>query len=252
MDNPISLSGKLILVTGASSGIGRATAIVLSRLGARVILSGRRVEGLEDTLAQMQFPEVHSSKPFDLSRTDEIPRWIAQLIAEAGAPLDGTVHCAGVAGHIPLRALSVGQLESIMVSNVHSTVMLLKGLSARTAVPVPGSSIVLMSSAAALVASPGMIAYAASKAAVAGIARSAAKELGARKIRVNSIAPAYVRTAMLADASVAIPGFERIEAQQFLGMIEPEEVATLAAYLLSDAARRITGAQFVIDGGFTL
>jgi NAD(P)-dependent dehydrogenase (short-subunit alcohol dehydrogenase family) len=252
MDNPISLSGKLILVTGASSGIGRATTIVLSRFGARVILSGRRVEGLNETLAQTQSPDAHLSRPFDLSRTDEISSWIAQLVAEIGAPLDGAVHCAGVAGHIPLRALSAGQLESIMVSNVHSTVMLLKALSARTAVRASGSSIVLMSSVAALVASPAMIAYAASKAAVAGIARSAAKELGPKRIRVNCIAPAYVRTPILANATVAIPGFEQIEAQQFLGMIEPEEVAIMAAYLLSDAARRITGSQFVIDGGFTL
>jgi NAD(P)-dependent dehydrogenase (short-subunit alcohol dehydrogenase family) len=252
MENPISLFGKLILVTGASSGIGRATAIVLSHLGARVILSGRRSERLEETLEQTQSRELHSLKPFDLSRTDEIPKWIAQLVEEGGAPLDGAVHCAGVAGHIPLRALSTNHLESVTCANVNSTVMLLKGLSARTAVPSSGSSIVLMSSAAALAASPGMIAYAASKAAVQSIARCAAKELGQKRIRVNCIAPAYVRTPMLANAASEIPGFERVEAQQFLGMIEPEEVAIMAAYLLSDAARRITGSNFVIDGGFTL
>jgi NAD(P)-dependent dehydrogenase (short-subunit alcohol dehydrogenase family) len=217
-----------------------------------LILSGRRVEGLNETLSQTQSPEAHYSRPFDLSQTDGISKWVSELVAEAGAPFDGAVHCAGIHANIPLRALSAAQLELMMVSNVHSTVMLLKALSARAAVPASGSSIVLMSSVAALVASPAMISYAASKAAMTGIMRSAAKELGPKSIRVNCIAPAYVRTPMLANSAASVPGFERIEAQQFLGMIEPEEVAIMAAYLLSDAARRITGSQFVIDGGFTL
>jgi NADP-dependent 3-hydroxy acid dehydrogenase YdfG len=78
MENLISLSGKLVLVTGASSGIGRATAIVLSQLGAKVILSGRSVDGLNETLAHTNSPQVHSCKPFDLSRTEEISTWISE------------------------------------------------------------------------------------------------------------------------------------------------------------------------------
>lgn len=252
MDNPLALSGKHILVTGASSGIGRATAVALSRLGARLVLTGRRMEALRETLAETAQPEFHACEAFDLAATSEIPGWVAQITARAGAPFDGAVHCAGVAGHVPLRALSAEKLQSVIGANLASAVMLLKGLSARGSVSAAGSSIVLMSSVAATVAWPGMVAYSACKAALSGIARSAAKELSDKNIRVNSIAPAYVRTPMLDRLMTELPDFERIKSEQFLGLIEPDEVATLAAYLLSDAARKITGSQFVIDGGFTL
>lgn len=140
----------------------------------------------------------------------------------------------------------------MMLGNVHATLMLLRAVSAKNVAAASGSSIVLISSAAALVASPGMATYAGSKAAVHAIARSAAKELAAKRIRVNCIAPAYVNTPMYDQAANAVVKFEQIAQQQFLGIIEPEEVAFMAAYLLSNAARSITGSQFVLDGGFTL
>jgi NAD(P)-dependent dehydrogenase (short-subunit alcohol dehydrogenase family) len=113
-------------------------------------------------------------------------------------------------------------------------------------------SIVLISSVAAIVPSPGLITYSATKSAINAIARSAAKELAVKGIRVNSIIPGYVRTPMLTQFADEITNFEHIEKQQFLGMIEPEEIGVMAAYLLSGAARSITGSQFVMDGGFTL
>lgn len=252
MYNPLDLIGKLVLVTGASSGVGRATAIVLSRLGARLILSGRRADALQETLTFTENRAIHLCSAFDLTNLNEIPKWVAELVEGAGAPLDGTVHCAGVLSHIPLRAVSAGNIDSMMVPNLHAALMLLRAVSAKNVAAPTESSVVLISSAATIVASPGMTTYSASKAALYAVARAAAKELAAKRVRVNCIAPAYVRTPMLDHAAGAIIDFERIEKQQFLGIIDPEEVGVMAAYLLSDAARSVTGSQFVMDGGFTL
>jgi NAD(P)-dependent dehydrogenase (short-subunit alcohol dehydrogenase family) len=252
MYSPVDLSNKLILVTGASSGIGRATAIELSRMGARLILAGRRGDALEETLAATENCDTHLCSTFDLSNLDEIPKWVAEMVGSVGTPLDGAVHCAGVNGHVPLRAISRGNIETLMVTNVHSALMLLRAVTAKNVAAPAGMSVVFITSVASLVASPGLAAYSASKAALNAAARSAAKELAAKRVRVNCIAPAYVRTPMFDNAANAVADFQRIETQQFLGVIEPEEVAVMAAYLLSNAARSITGSQFVIDGGFTL
>jgi NAD(P)-dependent dehydrogenase (short-subunit alcohol dehydrogenase family) len=252
MYNPLDLSGKLVLVTGASSGIGRATAVVLSRLGARLVLAGRRADALQETLAATENPANHLCSTFDLANLDDIPKWIAEVVNLAGAPLDGTVHCAGVTSFLPLRVVSSGNIDSIMVPNLHAALMLLRGVSARNAVPAAGASVVFISSAAALMASPGLSTYSASKAALGAVARCAAKELAAKRVRVNCIAPGYVKTPMLDQAANAFVDFDRIEKAQFLGFIDPDEIGTMAAYLLSSAARSITGSQFVMDGGFTL
>jgi NAD(P)-dependent dehydrogenase (short-subunit alcohol dehydrogenase family) len=252
MYNPLDQSGKLILVTGASSGIGRATAIVLSRLGARLILAGRRADALEETRAATENCAIHLCSTFDLANLNEIPNWVAEAVGTAGAPLDGTVHCAGVASNLPLKATSAGNIDSIMVPNLHAPLMLLRAVSARSVVPAAGASVVLISSAAALVALPGLATYSASKAALNTVVRCAAKELAPKRIRVNCIAPGYVRTPMLDHAVDSLTDLEQIKKAQILGLIEPDEIATMAAYLLSGAARSITGSQFVVDGGFTL
>jgi NAD(P)-dependent dehydrogenase (short-subunit alcohol dehydrogenase family) len=250
--NPIDLTGKLVLITGASSGIGRATAVVLSRMGARLILSGRRIEAIEETRAACENCAIHLCSAFDLIDLDGIPRWVAESVGNAGPLLDGTVHCAGLGGHIPLRAASSRNIEAVMKVNVHAAIMLLRGVTARHIAHSSGMSVVLISSAAALVASPGLATYSGSKAALHALARSAAKELAAKKVRVNCIAPSYVRTPMFDHAAEAIEDFEQIEKQQFLGIIDAEEIGVMAGYLLSHAARSITGSHFVIDGGFTL
>ena len=252
MYNPLDLSGKLVLVTGASSGIGRATAVVLSRMGARLILAGRRMGALEETLAATTNCSDHICSTFDLTDLDGIPKWVAEVVGSAGAQLDGAVHTAGLSAITPLRAVSGSNIDKLMTSNVSAVLMLLRGATAKLVAVPAGMSIVLISSAAAIVPSPGLITYSATKSAVNAIARSAAKELAGKGIRVNSIAPGYVQTPMLSQFSGGIIDFAQNEKQQFLGIIDPEEVGVMAAYLVSNAARSITGSQFVMDGGFTL
>jgi len=124
MYNPLDLSGKLVLVTGASSGIGRATAIVLSRMGARLILTGRRADALEDTLAATENCASHLCSTFDLANLDGIPKWVAEVTGMAGAQLDGAVHAAGLSANVPLRAVSRGNIDKLMLQNVHTALML--------------------------------------------------------------------------------------------------------------------------------
>src|SRR6266851_3862676 len=161
MFNPLDLSAKLILVTGASSGIGRATALVLSRLGARIILTGRREQALQETLCATDEPKKHSAFAADLTETDAIPSLVRQQVERAGIPLDGIVHSAGVGKPMSLRMTSRTSIEAMMAINVYASLALLRAMSGKNVTSSRGGSVVLMSSVAALVASPGLVAYSA-------------------------------------------------------------------------------------------
>jgi len=248
--NPFDVSGKTILVTGASSGIGRATACMLAELGAKVILSGRNEAEIEVTRSGMAKPADHVTAKFDLMDTDGIPAWVDGICKQNSICLDGIVHAAGTLNRTPLRVLSKSKMDEAMSVNVFASLALLRAASNKGIMSVDGGSIVLLSSAAALKGSAGMVAYASSKGALISMVKSAAVELAAKKIRVNCIAPAYVRTPMWEQTTAALPdGGAAIMAQQFLGLIEPEEVATAAVYLLSNAARTITGTTLHMDSG---
>jgi NAD(P)-dependent dehydrogenase (short-subunit alcohol dehydrogenase family) len=251
MFNPLDLSAKLILVTGASSGIGRATAVVLSRLGARVILTGRRTQALQETLCAMDEPKRHSLFAADLTETDAIPSLILQQVEKVGTALDGIVHSAGVGKPMSLRMTSRPGIEAMMAINVYASLALLRAMSGKNITTSQGGSVVLVSSVAALIASPGLVAYSGTKAALLGITKSAALEFASKRVRVNCIVPGYVKTPMLDQAEGAFVGFEHVKNKQFLGLTEPEDIGVLAAYLLSDASRAVTGATFLIDGGFS-
>lgn len=251
MFNPLDLSAKLILVTGASSGIGRATALVLSRLGARVILTGRREQALQETLCAMEEPKNHSVFVADLTETDAIPSLVLQQVERAGAPLQGIVHSAGVGKPMSIRMTSRLSVEAMMAINVYAALALLRAMSGKNVTSSRGGSVVLMSSVAALVASPGLVAYSGTKSALLGITKSAALEFASKRVRVNCIVPGYVKTPMLDQAEDAFVGFEQVKNKQFLGLTEAEDIGVLAAYLLSDASRAVTGAAFLIDGGFS-
>lgn len=252
MHNPLALDGKAVLVTGASSGIGRATAFLLSQLGGRVILSGRREAALEETRQAMVNPELHRVEPFDLSEMDAIPGWMKEVRQRAGVPLDGLVHSAGLSVTMSIRVSNRKNVDNLMIPNVYAALALLRGISTKGIASEP-ASVVLLSSVASISGSPGLVTYAASKGALNSIVRSAAKELGPKRIRINAIAPGYVETPMYEEMKATTPGevIRRLEEQHFLGIPKPEEVAVMAAYLLSDAARVVTGTLLVIDGGYS-
>lgn len=248
--NPLDLTGKTILVTGASSGIGRETACLISQLGGRVVLVARNEERLAETLRSLN-GEGHRVEPFDLSSTDEVPRWLKSLSASSG-PLDGLVHSAGIQRLRPLRVLTSAVLQEVMRTNLDAAVSLTKGFRQKGVCAANGS-VVLLSSVMSLVGQAGVIAYAASKGAINAVTRALAVELAPEHIRVNCVAPGYVETEMAAALWSSLTSDQRsvIESMHLLGLGKPRDVAYAIAFLLADAARWITGTVLVVDGGYT-
>ena len=250
MMNPMDLTGQTILVTGASSGIGRETARLISQLGAHVVLAGRNEERLAETLRLLDGGG-HSAAPFDLSSTDEIPRWLKSISASSG-PLHGLVHSAGIHKLRPLRVLNAKAVEDIMRINVGAAIGLAKGF-CQKGVCAPGGSIVFLSSSAGLTGQAGVSAYAASKGGIVALTRALAVELAGEHIRVNCVAPGVVATEMGRSLLGMLTPEQRaaLEAAHLLGLGSARDVAHAIAFLLASTARWITGTVLVVDGGYT-
>ena len=250
MLNPLDMTGRTILVTGASSGIGRATAILLSRLGGRVILVARRREKLELTLAQLEGTG-HAVELFDLSQYEGIPQWLKELAGTHGM-LDGLVHCAGIQITAPLRILDANQVEAMWRTNVSASLWLAKGYRQR-GVNKPGGSLVFLASAIGLVGGTALSAYSGSKGAIIALTRSLAVELAREKIRVNCLAPGLIKTEMFDEFARQLTpeNLAALQKDYVLDFGEPGDVANAAAFLLAPASRWITGIPFVVDGGLT-
>jgi len=250
MMNPLDLTGRAIVVTGASGGIGRSTAVLLGGLGARVVLVGRDTSRLEETSSLMEGAD-HRIAPFDLNRLEEIPQWLAGLADEVG-PFSGLVHCAGITSLVPLRVLGIEQLDEVMRVNFYSAVVLTKEF-ARKRAHTAKSSIVLVASVAGILAAPARSAYSASKGALIAFARSVAIELAKSGVRVNCVAPSYVRTEMYeksADGLTPDQLSSSVDATQPLGLGTPLDVAHSIAYLIADTGQWITGSVLSVDGGY--
>jgi NAD(P)-dependent dehydrogenase (short-subunit alcohol dehydrogenase family) len=255
--NPLQMPGRTIVVTGASSGIGRATAILLSNLGVRVVLVGRDAERLAQTKSALRTFENtehdHIIEAIDLTDADRLPAWLSDLVSRTG-PLAGLVHSAGNQITVPLRVMSEALFIRHMDVNVYAAGMLIKGFQAAGNHAPNGTSIVLLASTAARVGVPGNSVYAASKGALISLARALAMELAGKRIRINCIAPALVETEMFARYNAAITEEQRNRFRNAhpLGLGQPDDIANAVAFLLSDAARWITGTTLIIDGGYTV
>lgn len=250
MINPMDLSNRTILITGASSGIGRETAILLSRLGASVVLVGRNEERLQET-AKCLDKNKSWVEPFDLTVMDEIPGWVKEVVAKTG-PLSGLVHSAGVQVTVPLKLLTEQHISKVMEINLNAAIGLAKGFRQK-GVHSYNSSLVFLSSARGLVGQAGLSAYAASKGAVIALTKSLAVELAREQIRVNCVAPAYVKTEMInmIQAQITPEQFQQIEEMHLLGLGTALDVAYAISFLLADTGRWITGTTLVVDGGYT-
>lgn len=249
--NPLDLTGRVILVTGASSGIGRETAVLLSELGATLILLARSAENLEITRSQLT-GDGHLTVRFDVAEGSGLPALLKDLSAKTG-PLHGIVHCAGIYSIRLIRSLDLPQIEQTMRVNLSSAMMLVKSFRQK-GVAGKGGSVVLLASAAAVKGQAGLSLYSASKAALIGFARSAAIELAPEGLRVNCIAPGWVETPMTREAREFMLTDEQasaIEKAHPLGVGHPRDVAHAAAFLLADTGRWVTGTTLVVDGGFS-
>jgi len=237
-----SLSDKTILVTGASSGIGRAIAIACAEAGASVVLNGRNVARLNETLSQMS-GEGHVVIPADL--TDAAQR---QALVERVPELDGLVQCAGVGNRVPCKAIGEEDIKAVFGPNIEAPMLLQAELLQERKIK-KGASIVYMASIAARSAVAGNALYSASKAAIIAYANCLALELAPRNIRVNCISPAMVWT------DLALVGASREELEQdqlkypLKRYAQPEDITAAAIYLLSDAASWTTGSNMELTGG---
>lgn len=252
MINLVDLSGKKIIVAGASSGIGKQTAILLSQLGAELVLIARRGDLLADTVSLLDGKE-HTYYEFDLNLTNNIESLVKKIVIERGK-IDGLAYVAGIGKSVPLPQFSPQKIEDVFRINYFGFIELVRQLTKRGRYN-PGMRIVGVSSIASVCGDPAHTAYSGSKAAMDGSIRCLAKELAPKGIAINSVAPAMINTALFAGFNKKYG--ENSESagyllqRQYLGIGEPVDIANSIAFLISDAARFITGTCLFVDGGYT-
>ena len=245
--NLCDLSNKRILITGASSGIGRVSAIMAAQCGAEVILTARRVDALEETVKLLPESAAHNIFPGDI--TD--PQFVAQL-AESTGKIDGLVHAAGIGPMCPIGMITEEHINSVMKTNYLSFLELMKYYSKKK-YRSDRLSVVAVSSIAAQVGWAGVSVYAGSKGALSASVRALAMELAPKGIRVNAVCPSNIKTPMYEAGANAMNDEESMKtllAKQPLGLGLPEQVAAPICFLLSDAASFITGVNLPVDGGY--
>jgi NAD(P)-dependent dehydrogenase (short-subunit alcohol dehydrogenase family) len=243
----MDFSGKMILVTGASSGIGRACALQLKSAGAQIVAIGRNQAGLLDIgLAATQICTL------DLADEAAVKAVIPRLKTEFG-PLDGCVFAAGVHTFRPLIMESFNDIYRPWSINVQSCLGLL-ALLVKGRLIAKGGSVVLFSSAAAHTAGAGAVSYAASKGAIESATSALALELASQRIRVNAVSPGVVRTPMSEGflGKLMPEQLSALEARHPMGFGTPDDVASPVLFLLSNDARWITGAVLPVDGGYAI
>lgn len=234
------------MVTGASSGIGRATAIECSKLGAKVIVTARNEERLKETLDALE-GEGHQMICFDLNETDKLDEIVAQLPS-----LQGFVSNAGATQIAPVQFIKGESLNSLLQVNTIAPILFLQKL-LKKKVLGKGSSVVFTSSMAALgKGTPGNCMYSASKGAISAFVQNAALELSAKRIRVNAVCPGTIDTPLIHSGDVTEEQLAEDAKKYPLGYGQPEDISYGIAYLLSDAAKWVTGTNMIIDGGLSV
>lgn len=241
--NPFTLEGKTILVTGASSGIGRGIAIACSKMGASVIVNGRNEQRLSETMSEMEGDD-NLSFAADLSDNVALAEMVAKL-----PKLDGIVHCAGIGQRVLCKQLQEADLDTMMDVNFKAPVMLQTEILKQKKIN-KGASIVFIASIASDSPSIGNAVYSASKGAIISYANCLALELAPRQIRVNCILPAMIWTDLILKGGITEEELKEDEKKYPLKRYgKPEDIANLSIYLLSNAAAWMTGSSIKITGG---
>jgi NAD(P)-dependent dehydrogenase (short-subunit alcohol dehydrogenase family) len=244
MNNPFNLTGKTILVTGASSGIGRAVAISISQMGGEVILSGRNTIRLSETLKLLN-DGAHQIIPCELTNSNEILELIKKMPA-----INGFVSSAGIVKYSVFNYVKAEDIRELMTINYEAPVILTKLLLSKKKIQ-PNSSIVFISSISGKIGSIGIAAYAGTKGALSAISKVIALEYANKKIRVNCVTPGMIRTPLHQNTMLSDEDYKKDELNYPLGYGQPEDVANACTFLLSDGSKWITGTDLIIDGGFT-
>ncbi len=238
------LSGKTILITGASSGIGKQAAITISNFGANVIISGRNHEKLQETFKNLTEGE-HLSIAAELTNPKEI-----ENLVDKTPELNGIVHCAGITSHLPAKFIRQQDIDEMFNINYNVPVLLSSQLLKKKKI-LQNSSIVFLSSIATKYPYFGGALYSSTKSAIESYSRVLAMELASKKIRSNCLSPSFVQTPMVEDAGKTISKevLDKFEKMMPLGFGEPEDVANAIVFFLADASKWITGTNLVLGGG---
>lgn len=247
--NPFTVIKKNILVTGASSGIGKTIAIQCSQLGASVIATGRNKDRLQETICLLDKSQSqeHIICTADLNNDSQITELVQQ-----SPMLDGIVLCSGINDKAPIKHVDREKIDKMYNANVYGPILLVKELIKQKKVN-KGASIVFISSISSIYATVSNALYASSKGAINSLVKVLALELSAKRIRVNSIMPGMVRTGMINAYGISEEEMDAVIGGYPLGRIgETEDIANATIYFLSDASSWVTGANLVVDGGVTL
>lgn len=248
-----SLAGQTVVITGASSGIGRAVAIACSHAGADVVLAGRSEKELNHTAKLCASDGGALIVSADLTEK-KTPELIAQTTLDTFGKISGFVHCAGIQKIIPLRAMRPEDYEKTFAINVIAGFELARILSKKKYLAENGASFVFVSSVMGLLGEPSLAAYCASKGALVSGTKSLAVELAPKQIRVNAVCPGHVRNTNMSDAGLnLLPSSSKdaIEKMHCLGTGMVDDVAYPVVFLLSKAAKWMTGSTVVVDGGYS-
>lgn len=250
MNSIFDLSNRRFLITGASSGIGRAAAIQLSRLGANVICCGRDIQRLQQTMGCLADGD-HHSYAFDLAAIDQVSDWVQETVQEVGK-LNGFVHAAGLQSSVPVFRIKSAQWSRMRDANLDCFIELIRAFQKPAVYAGEHGRVIALSTVLVKRGSAGRSAYAASKGAIEGMIPSLAVELASRAICVNAVAPSFVRTPMY-DEVARFWSEEQaaaVERQHPLGIGNPEDVAAAIAFLAAPAGRWVTGTVLRVDGGY--
>ena len=246
------LTNKVVVVTGASSGIGRACAIVCSAYGAKVVLMGRNADRLEETRSMMKDPDLHLIYSFDLSVTLDAEPMIKDAVSKLGK-INAVIHAAGISLTLPFRSVSHKNLEESFSINVYASSIISKLIIKPVYFNESGGSIIFITSVMGMVGEVGKTVYAMTKGALISGVKSMAVEYAQRHIRFNCLSPGVVISPMSqkSEYSKNDESFNKIQSYHPLGMGTPEDVANACLFLVSDASKWITGTNLVVDGGYT-
>lgn len=248
--NPFTLEGKTILVTGSSSGIGRGIAVECSKMGAKVVVTGRNLERLQETLSQLE-GDGHLAVSADLSQQEGIDSLVAQC-----PELNGVVHSAGIPKICGVKHINRELLEDIVNVNEIAPILLTAALLKKKKLQKRSSIVFIASMSGVFIANTGEAPYDATKGALAGFTKSAALELAAQGTRVNTICPGLVPTSILGLSNEMFSEEQLKETMYGRYPLKrvgtPEDIANGAIYLLSDASSWVTGINLLIDGGYCL
>lgn len=249
--NPFSLKDKHILISGASSGIGRQCAISCSQMGARVTLVARNIERLNSTLDQLE-GDNHFVISSDISNIKIISDVVARSVTKLGK-INGFVHAAGLEYTLPIKMHTNDIISEIMDVNFYAAIEFIRQVSLKKNHEKNNLSLVLISSIMGVVGNKGLTGYSASKGALLSAIKSMSLELASREVRVNAISPGHISGSNMSieeKQNISNEAILKIKDSYPLGLGSSEDVAYAAIYLLSDASKWVTGTNLIIDGGY--